>query len=319
MPLAAYVCRADDEGLMEAARGFLGELRDEEATTTVADGEAIAPLVARALGMPPEGSSDRVAVDPGSVTVLRETEDGDVTVAMANVLPGDPLRRAASPARRLYVVRHGEADTPSADGHLHSHVPLPLTPRGRRQAQALGAAFAAVPFAVAHASPIERTAQTARALAGPGREVRLHGALRELSLGELEGAHVDDILDAAPGFLIDPDAALPGGDSIREVSVRAGDALDEILAADDAPEVVVVAHGGVNRGLLGRLLRIPMERAMVVRQDWAGVNVLESSGDGWVAATLNWTPEGLGEFSHAHRTRHLHERVPPTRRSGNAA
>jgi broad specificity phosphatase PhoE len=126
-------------------------------------------------------------------------------------------------------------------------------------------------------------------------------------------------LPGTPGFLIDPDAALPGGDSIREVSVRAGDALDEILASDDAPEVVVVAHGGVNRGLLGRLLRIPMERAMLIRQDWAGVNILESSGDGWDVGALNWTPEGLGELAHAHRTRHLHERVPPTRRSGNAA
>jgi hypothetical protein len=91
---------------------------------------------------------------------------------------------------------------------------------------------------------------------------------------------------------------------------------DEYEHADRAREH---DHERPARGLLGRLLGLPLERAMLVRQDWAGVNVLESSGDGWNVGALNWTPEGLGEFDHAHRTRHLHERVPPTRRSGNAA
>ena len=49
------------------------------------------------------------------------------------------------------------------------------------------------------------------------RRLRLDAGLRELSLGEFEGAHSDDVLAAAPGFLVDPDAALPGGESIRDV------------------------------------------------------------------------------------------------------
>jgi alpha-ribazole phosphatase len=314
MPLAAHVCRTDDEGRMDDARAFLSGLREDDATAAVSERDEISALVARALGLAQDGAG-RIAIDPGSVTILKHTDDGDITASMVNVVPGDPLRRGAAGGRRLYILRHGEADTPDADGYLHSHVPLPLTPRGRTQAEALNRVFAPVGASVVHASDIARTAETAERLAGPAREVRLHAGLRELSLGDLEGAHSDTILDAAPGFLVDPDATLPGGESVREVGLRAGAALDAILAADDAAEVVVVAHGGVNRGLLGRLLGVPLERAMLVRQDWAGVNVLERDGDGWAIGTLNWTPEGLAELDRAHRTTHLHERVPPNRRS----
>lgn len=209
-------------------------------------------------------------------------------------------------SRRLYLVRHAEADTPSADGVLRSHAPLPLTARGRTQAEALGNTFAGVGTRTVHASDIRRAAETARALAGAGRDVELHEGLRELSLGDYEGAHSSAVLAAAPGFLRDPDATLPGGESIREVGLRAGPALDAILAESADDEVIVVAHGGVNRALLARLLDIPLERALALRQDWAGVNVLERTAETWTAASLNWTPEGLAELHHAPRVAVLH-------------
>ena len=305
MPLVAHVCPGLDAARAEAAREFL---TDFEGPTETVDGSITAALVAEALGLGADGAS-LVRQDPGAVTVLNRAGG----VAMVNVLPADPLRPAADVQRRLLLVRHGEADTPSADGIVRSHAPLPLTARGREQAQALRDAFRDVDAPVVHASDIARTAETARALEGPGREVRLDPGLRELSLGDLDGAHMDEILAAAPGFLLDPDVALPGGESIRDVAERAGPALDAILAASDTRDVVVVAHGGVNRALLGHLLGIPLDRALLIRQDWACVNVLERAGDRWRVGMLNWTPEGVGEFRHARRAARLHN--PEWRRS----
>ena len=71
--------------------------------------------------------------------------------------------------------------------------------------------------------------------------------------------------------------------------------------------MVVVAHSGVNRSLLGSVLDIPLERAVLVRQDWACVNVLKRSGDGWALGALNWTPAGIAELDQARRVAHLHE------------
>ena len=93
-----------------------------------------------------------------------------------------------------------------------------------------------------------------------------------------------------------PDAALPGGESLNTVAARASAALDEILEASDERDVVVVAHGGLNRGLIARLLGMPMDRAHRIRQDWACVNVLDRAEGRWWIGVLNWTPEGLGEI-----------------------
>lgn len=204
-------------------------------------------------------------------------------------------------ARRLHLVRHAETGTVTPDGRILSFSPLPLTDRGRVQAQALGERFADVEAPVVHSSDIARAAETARLLAGSDREVRLDPRLREISLGDLDGAHAHDIFAAQAGFLRDPDAALPGGESLRQVADRAGPAVEEILKAAQQRDVVVVAHGGVNRALLGRLLGLPLERALRIRQDWAGVNVLDWAGGRWWIGTLNWTPEGIGELDHARK------------------
>ena len=151
--------------------------------------------------------------------------------------------------RRLYLVRHAETDALTADGYMHSDDPIPLTERGVEQAEALGRAFEAIPVTEVHASPMDRTAHTARLLAGEGRPLKFDLRLREISLGDFDGAHTREVFAAAPRWLADPDAALPGGESLNAVVARAGAALDDILAASDERDVVVVAHGGVNRGL----------------------------------------------------------------------
>jgi probable phosphoglycerate mutase len=198
--------------------------------------------------------------------------------------------------RRLYLVRHAETDAITFDGFMRCEDPIPLTERGVAQARALGELFAGVGATEVHASPMDRTAHTARILAGAGRRVRLHAGLREISLGDLDGAHTRDVFAAAPRWLADPDAALPGGESLADATRRAGAALDRILAAGAEREVIVVAHGGVNRGLLARLLGMPMDRAHRIRQDWAAVNVLDRAAGRWWLGTLNWTPFGVEEI-----------------------
>ncbi|HET6691518.1 MAG TPA: histidine phosphatase family protein [Miltoncostaeaceae bacterium] len=201
--------------------------------------------------------------------------------------------------RRLYLVRHAETDALTADGFMHCADPIPLTPRGVGQAKALGRLFADVPATRVHASPMDRTAHTARILAGARRPVAVDPRLREISLGDLDGAHTSEVFAAAPRWLADPDAALPGGESLNAVVARAGAALTDILEASDDHHVVVVAHGGVNRGLIAHLLGMRMDRAYRIRQDWACVNVLDRSEGRWWIGVLNWTPAGVDELAMA--------------------
>jgi broad specificity phosphatase PhoE len=288
-----------------AAVDYLADLRADEAEVVDLPPAEIAARVAASVGI---DDLARIEIDPGGITLLNRGE-GEATPMMVNVDPTDPLRLAPGSrrGRRVYVIRHGEADTPDAEGRLHSRAPLPLTPRGRTQVATLGEAFAPLRVAEVHASDLRRTEETARAVAGP-RRVRLHAGLRELALGDFEGAHADEVLAVAPGFLIDPDAALPGGESIRDVRERTVPVLEDLLA-DGEDDLVVVAHGGVNRGLIGGLVGLPLERAIRIRQDWAGVNLLEQRSTAWIIRGLNWTPEGVRELDRTGRTTHLHERA----------
>ena len=180
--------------------------------------------------------------------------------------------------------------------------PIPLTPRGREQAAALGELFAGREVDV-WSSPMLRTAETARLLAGGGREVRFHPRLREVEIGDLDGAHCRDIFAAGPGWLEDPDVGLPGGESLRDVVNRVRPALEQVLRDSASRDVVVVGHGAVNRSLIASLMELPLEWAHRIRQDWACVNVLDRADGRWWAGTINHTITGLHEFSLARGAR----------------
>ena len=77
---------------------------------------------------------------------------------------------------------------------------------------------------------------------------------------------------------------------------RAVATLDAIVAESDERELVLVAHGGVNRGLIARLIGLRMDLAHRIRQDWASVNVLDLAEGRWWPGVLNLTPFGVEEI-----------------------
>lgn len=282
------------------------------AEAAAADGDVVmvghrmanAAMLGAALGLPPE-LAWLAQQSPGAVSALLADGPGRPRPGLLNVTPADPLRLGArrvgvvagerAVERRLYLVRHGEADMITPDGRMRSHAPVGLTARGRAQAKALARRFRPLRLARVHASDLARALETARVL-GAGAPVRRWPDLREISLGRLEGAPAADALAAEPRFLVDPDAALDGGESVAAVAARAVPALGRLLDEDGGGDVVVVAHGAVNRALVGALLGLPLRDALRLRQDWACVNVLERAGGRWWAGALNWTPLGLGEL-----------------------
>jgi phosphoserine phosphatase len=208
--------------------------------------------------------------------------------------------------RRLYLLRHAEAEMVDDEGRMWSVAQKPLTERGREQAEALRVLFAEVDLTCVHSSPMARTWETAGIVAG-GREVRARAALREISLGDFEGRRAEEVFAAEPGFLAAPDARLPGGESFREVADRVEPEVAAILRDDPATEVTVVGHGAVNRAIVGRLLGLDDVHALRLRQDWACANVLEYAAGRWWAGALNYTPAGLGEIGRTRRIAALDE------------
>ncbi len=201
-------------------------------------------------------------------------------------------------AQRLVLMRHAESETVTPDGRMQSGGDVPLTERGWKMARALAPFLAPLGLTHVHASDQLRARQTAQAAGGDRVTVIAHPALREISVGDADGTDAAAAFAAVPGYLRDPDIAMAGGESPRQVRERASAELARIL--DDeagASAVAIVGHGCLNRMLLSHLLELELTRALRIRQDWTGVNVLERRDGAWQMGALNWNPGGMREFA----------------------
>ena len=122
-------------------------------------------------------------------------------------------------------------------------------------------------------SPSRRCADLARRFAS---EVQLDPRLLEIDFGEWEQRAFDTIDRAAiDTWAADPWGFVPpGGESAAQMAARVLDALHEIRASD-APEIVVVAHGGPLRVMLGTLLQRPRREWLALDFDPGDVVSLE--------------------------------------------
>ena len=162
-----------------------------------------------------------------------------------------------------WFVRHGES-VANQGGWLSGHRDVPLSPRGVAQAHEARGALAAVPLSLVLTSDLDRALHTTR-LVVEGRDlpVRTLPALRERRMGVLEGQDKTHLRRTGElQQLFAWRTAPEGAESFAELARRV---LPALAAIDDAGPVLVVAHGGVIRMVLGLLDGLPTEQ--LVRWD----------------------------------------------------
>ena len=201
--------------------------------------------------------------------------------------------------RRLLLLRHGETYEPRLDAPMagaDEDPQLPLTERGRERLRDVAAWVAKVPIERAYASPYRRAQETAHIVAQPhGLEVATLDALAELPLHPPPGGTLRDVAHRYIGLVRDL-AEHPPHEVMLDADRSLGSILDAALEQirvtmeDATGTVLIVAHGGLNRFLLGHWLGMPPARAIGIEQNFACVNVVEFVGSGhpWVRA-LNIT------------------------------
>jgi alpha-ribazole phosphatase len=152
---------------------------------------------------------------------------------------------------QLYLIRHPRPDVAPGVCYGRSDVGLAECP------QAVAARLRPLlpDDYVLYSSPLARARLLAEALGTPVVDVRLE----EIDFGAWEGQRFDAIGAALDAWAAAPlDFRPPGGESAREMAVRAQAFLADLRVA--APAVaVVVAHGGPLRALAGSLLGVAPE------------------------------------------------------------
>ena len=147
----------------------------------------------------------------------------------------------------VHLVRHGETEW-NRDGRCQGVTDIPLTEKGRRQAEALDQVFANKQPSLILSSPLQRAHETASRIAqSHGFPPEAVPALQEWNQGELEGLTGAQLLGDHTEFFHrwqeDPaHTPPPGGETLHVLQSRAWPIIDQLRQrAHDGP-VVVVSH-----------------------------------------------------------------------------
>jgi broad specificity phosphatase PhoE len=160
---------------------------------------------------------------------------------------------------RFLLIRHAES-TWNATGRWQGHADLPLSARGRVQAEALGVELAGHGIEVLLTSDLARAAQTAAILGKAlGLEPTRDACLRELDIGCWSGFTRAEIAEREPEALArfesgDPDVRVGGGESRRQLRSRVRRFVQEQSRQHAGRLVAIVAHMGALRALRPGLL-----------------------------------------------------------------
>jgi probable phosphomutase (TIGR03848 family) len=214
--------------------------------------------------------------------------------AEAAAAPSDG-QTATPEARRLttlVLVRH--AVTEQTGPLLTGRNPgVDLSDDGRKQAAALAERLADLPVAAVYASPMERTTQTAEAVAErhalPVQE--LAGAL-EADYGEWTGGKLNELAQTDLWKTVQRSpsrARFPGGESLAEMQARIVRCLEDVTARHPGEIVVVVSHADPIKAAIAHYTGVHLDLFQRIVVSPASVTAFQLSAHGVALVKCNDT------------------------------
>ncbi|TFG91033.1 MAG: histidine phosphatase family protein [Syntrophobacterales bacterium] len=181
---------------------------------------------------------------------------------------------------RLYLMRHGQVENFVGET-FNGHKDVDITAHGVRQMEAVAERLRDEDLAAVYCSDLIRTRKGADIIAVPhGLVPQSLSTLRELDVKLWEGLNAEGVEERFPGAFDawraqGADYRIPGGESIRDLTERVIPALREILGAHDGKNIVLVAHGGVNRVILADAMGAGFDRLYSIEQNYGCMNIID--------------------------------------------
>ena len=192
---------------------------------------------------------------------------------------------------RIHLIRHGEvvgAGTPRYNGHAD----VGLTERGVAQYHLMKERLAGIPIAACYSSDLTRCVVGARILGEHfGVKPVLERNLRELNIGIWEGMTWEEIISRYPdqwqARLNDlVNYRVPEGENLIDMNERAMPVIRRIVERHRGEDVLVVAHGGMNRVILLNAIGAPLSSLFNIEQTYACLNIIDYYEDGKTVVML---------------------------------
>lgn len=186
---------------------------------------------------------------------------------------------------RIYLIRHGEVEG-AEEKRYNGQSDVKLTPKGMAQIGFLQMRIQKHPVSAVYCSDLSRCVDGATLLASSYdlQPVKIQ-ELREIDAGDWQGMTWDDIFKKHPKLwkkrLKDiVNTAFPNGENLLDVAKRIRPVVEELVERHQGEEIVVVAHGGVNRIIMLDAIGAPLESLFSIEQDFGCLNSIDYYADG---------------------------------------
>jgi alpha-ribazole phosphatase len=196
-----------------------------------------------------------------------------------------------TPHTRIYLIRHGQVtgfDQPRYNGQTD----VALTDYGIEQYQHLKERLADKKITACYTSDLSRCTIGAGIICRSlGIEASAHRELRELNIGVWEGLAWQEIQATWPdgwqARLADlVNYRVPDGENLLDVEARVMPVINKVVERHKGEEVLVVAHGGVNRVVLLNAIGAPLAGMFNIEQSFGCLNIIDYYADGRATVKL---------------------------------
>jgi broad specificity phosphatase PhoE len=194
--------------------------------------------------------------------------------------------------KKILLARHASTGR-EYFGRFIGATDIPIAAEGPAETARLAGVIEKYSPEVSFHSPLLRVRQTVELLAG---QVELGGIhvdydLREIDFGRWEGMSFEEIAAgdselARRWAAWSPDFTFPEGERVADFLGRA-EKMAEKLAARPEKTILVVAHGGVLRALLCRLLKLPPRHYLLFDAKPARLTTIELFAEGGILSGFN--------------------------------
>lgn len=196
-------------------------------------------------------------------------------------------------ATTVLLVRHG--DNNWTESHkLAGRLPgVHLNEYGRQQAEALGRRLASAKLQAIYASPLERTLETAQAIAcHHGLEIQTRPGLIEVDYGEWMGEPVKKLTKtkAWPVIQFYPSGAgFPGGETMYSMQTRCVQEINALVAAHPGETIAIVGHADLIKAAVAHYLGVHFDLFQRIVISTASITSISFSPMGPRIITVNDT------------------------------
>jgi broad specificity phosphatase PhoE len=170
-----------------------------------------------------------------------------------------------------------------------------LNSMGSLEARRLGTWLHGARVDALYTSPLERCVETAAAIAEAiGREPSVLADLTEIDFGAWTGRPFEDLSDDAGWIRFNTfrsEAAIPGGESMREAQERAVALVERLGRSHPGETLALVTHGDVIKGVIAHALGIGLDHLHRFDIDPGSVSTLALEPHRWRVIALNESPE----------------------------